>query len=232
MLLSLSSALAVASDLPDKPLGEKDRLVLSDDFNRDTLGPAWKEHIASTGIENGAMFGRQTTKEHGSVVAAKLDLPDGNFIFECRFQLDRRVTIGLNFDEIGFKDSVVGHIARVTIEPQLIKLHDDKEGAMNRALQEMRKSGVPQKMGEAARRVAAHTQEVPIKLETTHWYQIGIEVVADEMRVTLDGKAIGCLKSSGLAHPHKPDLKISVSDRQALIDDLKVWSVKANQQRR
>jgi hypothetical protein len=46
------------------------------------------------------------------------------------------------------------------------------------------------------------------------------------MRVTLDGKPVGFLKSTGLAHEKKPDLKISVSGKQALFDDLRVWSVK------
>jgi hypothetical protein len=41
----------------------------------------------------------------------------------------------------------------------------------------------------------------------------------------LDDKPVGWLKSSGLAHATKPDLKISVSGRQALFDDLKVWAV-------
>ena len=65
-----------------------------------------------------------------------------------------------------------------------------------------------------------------MKLQTGHWYAIGIEIVGDRMRVTLDRKPIGLLTASGLAHATKPDLKISVSGKQALFDDLRVWAVK------
>jgi len=49
------------------------------------------------------------------------------------------------------------------------------------------------------------------------------------MRVTIDDAAIGHLKSPGLAHATKPNLRISAwgKDQEAHLDDLRVWSVKA-----
>jgi hypothetical protein len=108
-----------------------------------------------------------------------------------------------------------------------VKLHDDKEGAMNNQLMAQRKTGDAQQQSEAEVAMKLHTTSVPMKLENAHWYLVGIEVVGDRMRATLDGKAIGFLKSAGLTHPVKSDFKISVSGKQALVDDLKVWSVAA-----
>lgn len=205
---------------------EKDRLALSDDFSTNRFGTAWTERIESAGVEEGVLFGRQTTTAHGSVASAKLDLPDGNLICECRVQLERNVTLAFSFDDMKHPGSIAGHIARVTLEPQLVKLHDDKEGSMNRRLAALRKSDDAAAKAGAEAEIKRHTQMVPMKLETQRWYALGVEIVGDEMRVTLDGKPVGFLKSAGLAHAQKPDLKISVSGKQALVDDLRVWAVK------
>jgi len=123
-------------------------------------------------------------------------------------------------------DSIAGHIARVTLEPQLVKLHDDKEGAMNRKLTALRKSDDAVAKAGAEAEIKRHTLMVPMKLETQRWHAFAVEIVGDQMRVMLDGKPVGFLKSAGLAHEKKPDLKISVSGKQALFDDLRIWSVK------
>ena len=215
-----------AGDIPAGPLAEKGAPVFADDFSTDRFGTVWTERIKSAGVENGVMFGRQTTKEHGSVATAKLALPDGNLICECRVQWEHNATVAFSFDDMSFKDSIAGHIARVTLEEQLIKLHDDRDGAMNRKLTTDRKSDDAKVKADADAQIKQHTVQVPMKLETGHWYAIGIEIVGDRMRVTLDDKPIGLLTASGLSHATKPDLKISVSGKQALFDDLRVWAVK------
>ena len=121
---------------------------------------------------------------------------------------------------------MAGHIARVTFEQQEVNLHDDKEGSMNRKLQELRKSEDPTTKAKADDEIKRHTLRIPMKLQTHEWHTFSAEIVGDQMRVVLDGKPIGLLKSPGLAHATKPDLKISVSGKQALIDDLHVWAVK------
>jgi hypothetical protein len=64
-------------DIPARALAEKGALVFADDFATSRFGGEWTERIKSAGVENGVMFGRQTTTEHGSVASAKIDLPDG-----------------------------------------------------------------------------------------------------------------------------------------------------------
>ena len=79
---------------------EDKQLLFSDDFSANRLGAAWTERVKSVGVENGVMFGRQTTTEHGSVASTKLDLPDGNLICECRVQLEHNVTVAFSFDDM------------------------------------------------------------------------------------------------------------------------------------
>jgi hypothetical protein len=155
-----------------RPLGEKGALVFSDDFSADRFGSVWTERIKSAGVENGVMYARQTTKAHGAVATAKLDLPHGNLICECRVQIEHNATLAFSFDDMKYPGSV------------------------------------------------------PMKVETHAWHTFSAEIVGDRMRVTLDGKPVGLLQSPGLAHSTKPDLKISLSGKQALLDDLHVWAVK------
>jgi hypothetical protein len=229
LLLLGSISTSVRADPDEKlarPLAEKGALVFSDDFSKDDFGSVWTERIKSAGVENGVMYGRQTTKEHGSVTTAKLDLPDGNLICECRLQIERNATLAFSFDDMKHPGSVAGHIARVTIEQQEINLHDDKEGSMNRKLLDQRKSDDAAVKAKAEEEIKQHKLRIPIKVETHAWHTFSAEIVGDQMRVTLDGKPIGLLKAPGLAHATKPDLKISVSGKEALIDDLRVWAVK------
>ena len=150
--LLLRVAPVTAGEIPTDPLGEKGALVFEDDFSADRFGTVWIERIKSAGAENGVMFGRQTTKEHGSVATAKVALPDGNLICECRVQWEHNATVAFSFDDMSFKDSIAGHIARVTLEEQLIKLHDDRDGAMNRKLAADRKSDDAKLRADAARK--------------------------------------------------------------------------------
>jgi hypothetical protein len=218
---------AHAEEPPAQPLGQKGKLIFADDFSTDRFGTVWSEHIATAGVENGVMYGRQTGAAHGSVALTKLALPDGNLICECKVQWEHNATVAFSFDDMKFRGSMAGHIARVTLEQQLVKLHDDKEGSMNLSLQALQKSDDAQKKNEAEAAMKLHTLRVPMKLEKSHWYLVGIEIVGDQMRVTIDGKPIGLLKSTGLTHATKSDFKLSVSGKQALFDDLKVWSVAA-----
>jgi hypothetical protein len=225
VLLSIP-AWSQSDGIPAHALAEKEALVFSDDFSTDRFSSTWMERVKSAGVENGVMFGRQTTTEHGSVASMKLDLPDGNLICECRVQFERNVTVAFSFDDMKHPDSVAGHIARVTLEPQLVKLHDDKEGAMNRKLAALRRSDDPVAKAAAEEEIKRHTLLVPMRVETQRWHAVAIEIAGDQMRVTLDGQQVGFLKSAGLAHEKKPDLKISVSGKQALFDDLCIWSVR------
>jgi hypothetical protein len=51
-----------------------------------------------------------------------------------------------------------------------------------------------------------------------------VETAGDEMRVTLDGKPAGYLKSPGIAHATKSKIELGVGGRDGWIDDIKVWN--------
>lgn len=226
----LSGAWAQASDLPAPALGVKDQLVFSDDFERTGLGAALKSPIPAFTVAEGLLKGHQERADHGGTLAAALPLPDGNAIIEIKFRFAGARSFNLACDDVGYRGAHAGHISRVTILPNRVTLYDDKEGVMRNDIYALRRSGDPQKKAEGDRLAEKATVHFPVKLEQNRWYSLGLEIVGDRMRVSIDGQPVGQLQSPGLAHATKPNLRLSTwgstPARETHFDDLRVWSVK------
>ena len=82
----------------------------------------------------------------------------------------------------------------------------------------------PEKKAEVAKLVAGRSVTYPVQLESNTWYTLVVETVDDQMRVTIDGKPVAYLKSSGIAHPTKSKIELGVAGKDGLIDDIKVWN--------
>jgi hypothetical protein len=124
-------------------------------------------------------------------------------------------------NDSAYKEGHAGHICRVSLGADKIFLGDDKE-RLRHEIEEMSKD--PARKAEVAKLVAGRTSSFPVKIEKGHWYHLEWEIVGDEMRVSLDGKPVGYLKSSGVAHPMKSDFNFSVSGKDALFDEVKIWA--------
>ncbi len=222
---------ASAADIPSQPLGTKHKLVFSDDFERTGLGPALKSSIPAFTVADGLLKGRQERADHGGTLTATLPLPDGNLILELKFRFAGARAFGVACDDIAYQGSHAGHISRIMVQPGRITLFDDKEGVMRNDIYVLRKSGDQKKLAEGDRLAEKATVNVPVKLEQGQWYRLGLEIVGDAMRVTIDDKVIGYLKSSGLTHPTKSNLRLSATGKEptmeAHFDNLRIWSVTA-----
>ena len=82
----------------------------------------------------------------------------------------------------------------------------------------------PTKKSEVAKLLAGRQITYPAKLAAGKWYTLVVETVGDEMRVTLDGKPAGYLKSSGIAHPTKSKIELGVAGKVGWFGDIKVWN--------
>ncbi len=219
---------ALGIEPAEGPLGERQKLVLTDDFDREGLGPNYKTGIPAYDVTGGVLQGTQARADHGSSLGATLELPDGNLLLEVKFRFEGASSININLDDKAFQGVHAGHISRVRITPRSVTLMDDREGVMRNDIYALRKSGDPQKKAQGDRMAENAVKQFPVQLERGKWYRISVEIVADQMRVMIDGKPAGSLRSPGLAHPTKPDLRIGVwgFNEQAWFDDLRVWSVK------
>ncbi|MEW6305191.1 MAG: hypothetical protein AB1705_17075 [Verrucomicrobiota bacterium] len=227
LFILLSVATVVTAADSRAPLAKKGKLLFSDDFARRELG-TWKAVIPTFTVADGVLKGSQTRDDHGSVgsiragVAGGVAEPFKDVVIEFKFRLEGARNINAVCDDKTFKGSHAGHICRVAITPKQIRLGDDKEGVMRNDIYELRKD--PARKAEADKLLVGRAKAFPAKIEPQRWYRMAIEIVGDEMRVSVDDQAVGHLKSPGLAHATKNEFHFTVSGKDALFDDVRIWA--------
>lgn len=205
--------------VPAQSLTKKGTLIVSDDFERTELAP-WKQNCQTFTVSDGVMKGSQTRAEHGAVGAVHAAFKDA--VIEFKFRFEGATGINAVCDDKAFTGSHAGHICRATITPKLIRLGDDKEGGMRPDIMEMRKD--PKRKAEGDKLMVGRTQTFPMTIDPHRWYRLTMEIVGDEIRVSLDDKPVAYLKSPGIAHATKSDFHFTVSGKDALFDDVRISS--------
>jgi hypothetical protein len=224
LLLPLSfslCALSFAAEAP--PPAKKGTLLFSDDFNRAEIGPRWDTSLRTFSTSDGALKGGQVLGKHGAVAGVSVPFQDA--VIEFRFRFEGAASINAVCDDKTFTGSHAGHICRVTITPKLLRLGDDREGGMRNDIYEMRQD--TKRKAEGDKLLAGRTATFPMPIATNQWHHLAMEIVGDEMRVSVNGKFVGQLKSPGLAHPTKSRFHFTISGQHALIDDVKIWAAGA-----
>ena len=217
---ALATTTFAAETIPPAIAG-KGALLFSDDFERNDLGK-WKVIIPGFKVADGVLVATQDRADHGSV--GRVSLPMKDVVMSFRFKLAGSPTFNVVFDDKNHKGSHAGHICRVAFAMKQIRLGDDKEGIMRNDIFEMRRD--PTKKAEADRLIEARGFRTKADLKSDRWYEATIEIKGDEMRVTLDGKPVGYLKSPGIAHPTKESVHFTVNGNATHFDDVKIWQAK------
>ena len=225
-ILILTASLAFtslhAADTPPAPPLKNGALIFSDDFERTGLG-AWKQVCQTFTVADGVMKGSQTRDDHGAVGALHVAFSDA--VIEFKFRFEGATSINAVCDDKAWTGTHAGHICRATITPKLIRLGDDKEGGMRNDILEMRKD--PKRKAEGDKLMEGRTKTFPMPIAPGAWHKLVMEITGDEMRVRLDDKFVGSLKSPGFAHPTKSDFHFTVNGKDALFDDVRVWATHA-----
>ena len=131
--------------------------------------------------------------------------------------------IDVEFDDRKYVGSHYGHLCRAQVRLDKVTLLDERDGSQSNALIELRKDAVNNK-AEISKLLATHSASFPAKLEAGKWIKLAVETVGDEMRVTIDGKPAGYLKSPGIGHVTKSMIEFGVGGKDGWFDDLKVWN--------
>ena len=237
-LLLLASA-AIAADLPTIPaksIATKKAELFADDFQGAEPAKAWVKVGPTFAVENGTLKGTQTRevtipaangkpeiRAHAAVHG--LEIPTKDSVVECKIKFEGATMIDVEFDDRAYTGCHYGHICRAQVRLNGITLIDEKDGNMRNDIYAMKKD--PAKKAEVAKLLEGRQVTYPAKLETGKWYTLVVEIVADEMRVTLDGEPAGYLKSSGIAHATKSRIEFGVAGKDGFYDDLKVWNAEA-----
>lgn len=238
-LLTLSTFAADTPRLPripSKPIAEKKELLFSDDFESAEHDAKWHRVVDTFVFENGALKGTQTrvkdepSKDGKSIVTAHaavygLELPTKDSVVEVKMRFDGCTMMDVEFDDRKFTGSHYGHLCRAQIRLDKVTIMDEREGSQNEEIKAMKLD--PSKKDEVAKRMAGTSATYPVKLKEGETYLVGVETVGDEMRVTIDGKAVAFLKSPGIGHETKSKIELGVAGQSGSFDDIKVWNATA-----
>ena len=237
--LLLFTTIASAADLPHVPsksIAEKQELLFSDDFQGSEPAKVWHKVVPTFTVENGTLKGTQTrdqdvpsadgksiSKAHAAVHG--LEIPTKDSVVECKIRFEGATMIDVEFDDRKYTGAHYGHLCRAQIRLNGVTIIDERDGNMRNDIREMRND--PTKKEEVNKLLKGRQVTYPAKLETGKWYDLVVETVGDEMRVTIDGKAAAYLKSSGIAHATKSKIELGVAGKDGFFDEVKIWNAKA-----
>jgi hypothetical protein len=234
-LLAAPAAAADPAPVPDRPFAQKKELLFSDDFEGAEPSRLWHKVVPTFVVERGMLKGTQTRDKNVPAADGKpavtahaavhgLELPTKDSVVEVKVKFAGATMMDVEFDDRKYTGSHYGHICRAQVRLTGVTLIDERDGGMKNDVYELKKD--PAKKAEVAKLVAGRSATFPLstKLEADKWYALVVETVGDEMRVTIDGKPAGYLKSSGIGHPTKSKIELGVGGKDGYFDDLKVWS--------
>jgi hypothetical protein len=239
IVLATCSFAADRPPVPERPIAVKKELLFSDDFEGTNRSPLWHRVVPTFAFENGVLKGTQTrdkdipaengkpaVKAHAAVHG--LELPTKNSIVECRIFFAGATMIDVEFDDRQYTGAHYGHLCRAQVRLNGVTMIDERDGTMRNDIYELNKD--PSKKPEVAKLLEGRRITYPVQLESNTWYTLVVETVDDQMRVTIDGKPVAYLKSSGIAHPTKSKIEVGVAGKDGLFDDIKVWNAEPAKQ--
>jgi len=236
-LILISSTLrAELPRVPDQPLGAKPELLFSDNFEGATVASVWHKVVPTFAIADGVLKGTQTRDKTIPAADGKpaitahaavhgLEIPTRDSVVETRIRFQGATMIDVEFDDRQFTGSHYGHICRAQVRLNGVTIIDERDGNMRNDIYELKKD--PANKAEVSKLLVGRSATYPVQLEADRWYTLVVETVGDEMRVTIDGKPAGYLKSSGIGHQTKSKIELGVAGKDGLFDDIKVWSATA-----
>ena len=222
--------------VPAEPIAVKQDLLFADDFEG-TPSQKWHRVVPSFTVEGGMLKGTQTRdvdssppgkapiKAHAAVHG--LEVPTRDSVVEAKIRFSGAAMIDVEFDDRKFTGSHYGHICRAQVRRNGVTLIDERDGGMRNDIYLMKQD--PTKKAEVAELLKGRRVVYPIQLEADQWYTLVVETVGDAMRVTIDGKPAGYLKSSGIAHATKSKIELGVGGKDGFFDDVKVWNAGPSQ---
>lgn len=214
----------------DKPvLGTPGKVLLEDDFARGEMAPKWRVGLGWFTIKDGVVTATENPADkHGAY--AKARFPYRDVVAEFSFKLDGSRSFNFVVDDNTYKGAHAGHICRVMISAAQVQLGDSKFGTMRKDVYAKMKDPATTDQEKKAVRESIKDKVATFKvaIDPAAWHRARVEIVGDEMLVSLNGRPVGYLRSEGLAHPTKNMLGFTVLGKSTLLDDVKVWGATAN----
>jgi Domain of Unknown Function (DUF1080) len=211
---------------PEPLLGQPGKLLFADDFSRAEIAPRWKIGMGFFTVKDGVVTAAENPADHhGAYAYGDPHFPYKDFVAEFSFKFDGGKACSFRMDDTDYQGSHAGHIIRATIMPTSVQLDDSKFGSMKTDLYE--KARDPNLSPEEKKQVQAAMKEemaaFQVEFDPTQWHRARVEVIADEMLLSIDDKPVGYLKSEGVNHPTKNAVGFTIAGHSVQFANVKVW---------
>jgi len=240
-LFLAAAAFAAAPTIPAESIAKKGELLFADDFSG-TPDKRWVKVVPTFSVAEGALQGVQTrlkaepTKDGKGAITAHaavygLEVPNKDSVVAVRIKLDGASMVDVELDDRTFTGCHYGHICRAQVRYDAkakkgsVQIIDEKDGGMKNETRAMLQD--PARKAEAQKLLVGRSATFPADVKPGEWQTLVVEIVDDQIRVVLDGKAVGYLKSSGIAHATKTRYEFGVAGQSGQFDDLKIYSASA-----
>jgi hypothetical protein len=227
---SILLAVGLLAAAPQSGPASAGKLLFEDDFARSDMAPKWKVGKGFFEVQEGIATATENPDDHhGAYAYAKPGFTFKDLVAEYSVKLQGCQLCHLLIDDSNYKEAHAGHILRATVLPNRVELCDFKTGTMRNDYLEKMKD--PQTTEEEKRKLRDGMKD---KLATfkpdvdfSQWHVVRVEIVGDEMTMSVDDKPAGYLKSPGLDHATKNAIGFTVRGKSALIKSVKFWEASA-----
>jgi hypothetical protein len=210
-------------------------LIFQDDFGRtasqektDEPGNGWTTNSKARAkgnkqvdLRDGAMYiFIHPEADHAVSVVHAAEFKNGTVAL--RFMLeDPRDSLGLDFADPKCAEVHAGHLLAARVSPKQVVLQDLKTGGMRLDIHTARQA--KQKLTPEQEQALKGKQTTVASVSAVgKWHDLLVTITGDQLAVSVDGKPVGELKSPGIAHPTKRQLRLAVP-RNAVVDDIRIW---------
>jgi hypothetical protein len=221
LLLSLVATLVFA----EIPAGYYTRTVFSDDFSGAGFGKRWGHYKSSSVVKDGVLIGITPEGSDHSAVDNVVIEPERDLEVSVKFRFvsDKAKSFNVWFDDKNYKGSHAGHICSVNVSPTNVTIGDAKTGNFKNDIYERKKSPAGLTAEDKAL-LLTKNKSLAVKLTLKDWHKLVVRTKGDEIEVSIDGKAVGALKSEGVAHETKTLVSLTTNQVDVHYDD---FSIKA-----
>jgi hypothetical protein len=217
--LSLAAESAPVMAQPGKQL-------FADDFARGDMAPKWRVGKGFFTVKDGVVsIAENPDDKHPAYAYVTPNFQFKDIVAEFSVRLEGGKSCSLMVNDTKYKESHAGHILKATVASGKVNLADWKTGAMKNEIFEKMKdpSTTDDEKKKLRESIKDKSADFKVAADMSQWHTVRVEIVGDEMLVSIDGKPAGYLKSEGIDHPTKNAIGFEVGGKTADVKDVKVW---------
>jgi hypothetical protein len=212
-------------------LAQTGKPLFEDNFARAEMAPKWRVGKGFFTVKEGVVtVAENPDDKHGAYAYVTPSFVYKDIVAEFSVKMDGARTCSLMVNDSKYKESHAGHILKATVAAGKVNVADWKFGAMKNDIYEKMKDTATSADEKKKLRESIKDKSADFKVDEdfAKWRTVRVEIVGDEMLVSIDGMPAAYLKSEGINHATKNAIGFEVGGKSVLIKDMKVWEATAS----